>query len=85
MRNDKDSNHPGYDAVRTDILVPTFQSCLLLPPSGWYTLTKLVAATSETLLPMHQNTYHHIPDNWTIHHFVPNFSRQLSLIIKIRC
>jgi len=58
MRNDEDSNHPSYDAVRTDILpvVPTFRSCLLLPPSGWYTLTKLVAATSETLLPMHQNT-----------------------------
>jgi hypothetical protein len=55
MRND-DSNHPGYDAVRTDILVPTFRSSLLLPPSGWYTLTKLVVATSETLLLIHQNT-----------------------------
>jgi hypothetical protein len=49
MRNDEDSNHPAYDAVRTGILVPTFRSSLLLPSSGWYTLTKLAAATSETL------------------------------------
>jgi hypothetical protein len=60
MRNDEDSNHPGHDDVRTDILVPTFRSSLPLPPSGWYTLTKLVAATSETLLPIHQkNTSPH--------------------------
>jgi hypothetical protein len=82
MRTIKDSNLPGYDAVRIDILVLKFRSSFLLPLSGWYTLPKLDAAHSETLLPVHQNTQH--TDNWNIQHFAPNHSRHLSLV-NIRC
>jgi hypothetical protein len=73
------------DAVRTEIFEPTFRSSLLLPSSGWYTLTKL---EQQPLKRHYLCITTHSTTAQTIGIFITSFqnhSRQLSLLITMCC